>query len=122
MDILKSLMGNKSILNGALGMLKSAFLKDGITAVFITPSDDENSETPGMKIQSYRGPVAILTGEELVEVQEYFKVKAMCSKSPGYFLFLDDKLTYLPNSAEAFEEFKAFKESALREPKEVDRV
>lgn len=101
MDILKSLMGNKSILNGALGMLRNAFFKEGISAVFITPSDEDNSDTPGLKIQSYAGPVAVLTGEELEEVQEYFRIRSMYKDAPGYFLFMAGKLTYFPNSIEA---------------------
>lgn len=87
MDILKSLMANKSILNSALRMLKSAFLKDGITAVFITPSDDDNSDTPGMKIQSYGGPVAILTGDDLVEVSEYFRRKSEYGNPDRYVAY-----------------------------------
>lgn len=115
MEILKSLMGNKSLLSGALGMLRNAFFKDGISAVFITPSDDQGGDTPGMSIRSFNVPVAILAGEDLEEVQSYFKIKSLYSAAPGYFLFMDGRLTYFPNSIEAAEA------AGLLE-KEADRV
>lgn len=126
MDILKTLMGNKSILNGALGMLKNAFLQDGISAVIITPSDDPESPTPGMKIAQYGGPVAILAGEELKEVELYFRMKES---------FKGERMYFLPEvQYREFWEMKGEREMAessdlrsvnmvhLKEPKEVDHV
>lgn len=96
MDILKSLMGNKTILNSALGMLRNAFLKDGISAVFITPSDDPNGDTPGMSIRSFGEPVAILAGPELAEVQEYFRLKEESYTTDHFYFGIDKKLHQVP--------------------------
>lgn len=115
MDILKVLMGNQSIMGKALGMLRDAFFKEGVTAVFIVPSNDMTGDTPGMSIRQFKEPVAILAGPELAEVQEYFRLKLLCLSDPdGAIIWENGKATY------ALAE--AWKKAYDREPKEVDHV
>lgn len=105
MNLINALMGNKSLLNGAVGMLKKAFLSDGVTAVFITPSDDMEGDTPGLKIQQFTGAVAVLTGNDL---DEYIVYRNLINASgPGTFL-----------TAREFAEYEQFRREAAHEAAE----
>ena len=67
MGLLDSLFSNKSVMNVALGQIASHMEKDGMTAIVIKRDPSAEGETPGLRIRSYKGELAIISGEDLAE-------------------------------------------------------
>lgn len=62
-------MGNKSLINVALGSVRDSMTKDGISCIVLQLDPTAEGDTPGLKISSLAGPVGILSGRDLTTVQ-----------------------------------------------------
>lgn len=108
MNPIKALMGNKSLINVALGSVRDSMAKDGISCIVLQLDPTAEGDTPGLKIQSLAGPVGILTGADLDTVGK------LLSESPEDVLqwcrIFETDLLGLPKTWPDFFRMKAEKE------------
>lgn len=84
MNLLGGLLNNKSVLNSALGMIRSWMAKDGIHALVIAKSDDLSGDTPGLSVRSYPHHVGIVTGEQdNADVADFMRLREAYANAPA---------------------------------------
>ena len=70
MSLLSGLMNNKGLLNAASSLIRDAFMKDGVSAIIMTSTGDDTGDIPGIKVQPMKEAFAIVTGQELTDMQQ----------------------------------------------------
>jgi hypothetical protein len=72
MNILQSIAGNKTILKVALSQIGNAMERDGVAAfVIIRDPNNTSEESNGLDIRTFKEAIAILSGSDLTEYQNY---------------------------------------------------
>lgn len=75
MNLLNGLLGNKTLLNTALGGIRNNMQKDGISCIVLKLTDDLSGETPGLDIKSYGDRIGIISGPDLDVANRIYDLK-----------------------------------------------